>query len=35
MRGLVRRPRVMRIVNRAGGSLLIALGLATALRRAA
>jgi homoserine/homoserine lactone efflux protein len=35
MRLLVGQPRVMRRISRAGGSLLIALGLAAALRRAA
>jgi homoserine/homoserine lactone efflux protein len=35
MRVLVGQARVMRRINRAGGSLLIALGLAMALRRAA
>ena len=34
MRAFLRRPHVMRLASRAGGSLLIVLGLAAALRRA-
>ncbi len=33
MRSLVGQPRIIRRINRAGGALLVALGLATALRR--